>query len=305
MNQSASFSASPREERWQSEFLSHAPEFGAEFAGTCFLMFALVGMVAFLFATHSVARSWIPPAHLRYLLAGMVLGGVGGLVAITPLGRTSGAHLNPAVSLGLFTEGKMKPLDLIAYIVAQLAGATLGTWLGSLAFPQIAKSVQDALNQPKQTPAGWAMAAEFGCTFAVVTVILWMVSRKSTMRWTPLALTGVVAVLVCADGAFSSASLNTARSFGPALVSGDWSHFWIYVAGPCGGGAFAGLLHRYAAPVRARTGKIFHDLHYRSIFRGDSDHEANDRLRQQAGIADEGRPPVHRGERADGQTAAE
>lgn len=286
---------SGKPEPWQREFLSHAPEYGAEFAGTCFLMWCVVATVAAMFAPQSPVVHAIGSAGVRLFLTGLILGGAGGLVAITPLGRISGAHLNPAISIGFFAEGKMNGNDLGPYIVAQMLGAWLGAWLGAAAFPHLASAVSDALNQPGQhVSTAMAIAAEFGATFALATVVFFMVSHKSLMKWTPLAATVAVGILVWLDGNFSGASMNPARSFGPVLATGDWRLYWIYIVGPCAGAAAAGLLHRFAAPVKAKTGKMFHDLHYRSIFKGESDHEANTHVRRHSGQSDEECPAVHK-----------
>ncbi len=282
-------------EAWQKELATHVPEYGAEFIGTAFLVFCVVGAVGLMFAPHSVAVSAIPSVGARLFLTGLVLGGAGSLVAITPIGRISGAHLNPAISLGFLAVRRMHMQDFAGYIVAQSAGASLGAWGGQMAFGSVASAVHDALNQPgNHVSALWALVGEAVATFALTAVVLVMVSRRSLMRWTPLAAVGAVAVIVWLDGNFSGASLNPARSFGPAVVTGDWRLFWVYVFGPCCGSVAAAVTHRFATPLEALTGKLFHDLHYRSIFTGIFDRVANRHLRHHAGIPPHARPPVHR-----------
>lgn len=121
-----SANAKPQQEAWQREFRSHTPEYAAEFAGSLFLVFSVVIAVAIMFAPGSPALRFIPSPRLRLFVTGSILGGAGSLVAITPLGRLSGAHLNPAISLGFFAEGKMHLQDLFGYIAAQLGGAVIG-----------------------------------------------------------------------------------------------------------------------------------------------------------------------------------
>lgn len=248
-----------------------------------------------MFAHGSPAVIVIPSVRLRLFLTGLVLGGAGSLVAITPLGRLSGAHLNPAISLGFFTLGRMQLQDLLGYAIAQIAGASLGAWTGELVFGKLASGVRDALNQPgKLVDPQTATTAEAVATFALAAVVFGMLSRPSLVRWTPLVVVGVVAIIVWLDGNFSGASLNPARSFGPALITTDWHLFWIYAVGPCCGAVAAALVHRFATPLEAATGKLFHDLHYRSIFSGTLDHAANQTVRQHAAIPAGTRPPIHR-----------
>ncbi len=287
-------------EAWQREWLSHSPEYAAEFIGTAFLMFCVVGAVGIMFAPRSPAVSVIPSVSWRLFLTGLVLGGAGSFVAITPVGRLSGAHLNPAMSLGFFTLGRMHAQDLAGYITAQIAGASLGAWGGQAVFGHFAFAVHDALNQPGHgVSTGLAIGGEVGATFALAAGVFAMVSRRSLMRWTPLAVIGVVAIIVWLDGDFSGASLNPARSFGPVVVTGNWHLFWVYVLGPCGGSMMAGVLHRFATPMEAITGKLFHDLHYRSIFTGRSDDAANEHVRLHAALPVNARPPVHRAPTSD------
>ncbi len=280
-------------EPWQSEVAGHLPEYGAEFAGTAFLVFCVVGAVGCMFARSSPIPRSLPSVSARLFVTGLLLGSAGSLVAVTPLGRLSGAHLNPALSLGFFAEGKMHFHDLCCYVIAQMLGAWAGAYSGALAFGQFALEVRDALNQPaNEVTASMAMTGEVVATFALAMVIFIMLSRRASMRWTPLAVVPVVAIIVLLDGNFSGASLNPARSFGPAIVVNDWRKFWVYVAGPCCGSVLAGLLHRFALPLEAKSGKLFHDIQYRSIFAGRADHAANAHVRRQAGTPPQNRPPL-------------
>jgi aquaporin Z len=263
--------------QWRRDLFNHAPEYGAEFIGTGLLVFSAVGAVGLMFAPASGVISHIPSVGLRLLLTGLLLGAAGSLIAITPLGRLSGAHLNPALSLGFFVEGRMHFYDLLAYVLAQMSGGTVGAWAGVVILGRFASGVHDALNQPGRnvTPL-FALGAEALATFLLSGTIFIMLSRPRLMRWTPLAALGVVALMVWLDGSVSGASMNPARSFGPALVTGDWHLYWIYAIGPCSGSVLAAVLYRFLTPLESFTGKLFHDLRYRSIFTGAADHTANE-----------------------------
>ena len=112
----------------------HWEEYASEMLGTAFLLFCVVGAVAFLFGSRAFLPRLIPSSALRLLLVGLLLGGASGLVALTPPGRLSGAHLNPAVSLGFWMLGKMHGRDVAGYIAGQLLGGVLGAFAGGLAF---------------------------------------------------------------------------------------------------------------------------------------------------------------------------
>lgn len=293
--QSVSSKAGLREESWQREFRSHVPEYSAELAGTAFLVFCVVAAVAVMFAPASAVVHWIDSERLRLFVTGSILGGAGALVAITPLGRISGAHLNPAVSIGFYCEGKMHLQDLIGYVIAQFAGGAIGAWAGATVSGALGRSVKEALTLPAESVSNWSAAgAEAISTFALAFVIFEMLSIKRLMHWTPLVVVAVASILVGIDGNFSGASLNPARSFGPAWLEHNWHCFWVYVVGPCVGGFLAGIVHKFVMPRPARTGKLFHDRHYRSIFSGRSDTMANIHVRRQAGAPPNVRPPVHK-----------
>ena len=249
----------------------HLAEYASEFAGTAFLVFWVVGIVSFLFGTTSPAPGWIPPSALRLLLAGLFLGGMGWLVALSPPGRLSGGHINPAVSLGFWLLGKMHRRDLVGYIGGQLLGASLGAWLGSRTFGPLAREVHDATLRP-QVGRVEAFLLELAATFVLTMVIYTCVSHERLMRWTPGAAMLMSGVLVCLDGNLSGAGMNPARWFGPAYAADYWQNVAVYVVGPILGALLAAALRRWL-PFRhpiPHTGKLFHDARFRSLFRHDS-----------------------------------
>lgn len=285
---------------WQQRVVLHWPEFAAEFVGTAFLLLCVLTAVSWMFGTTSPLPRLMPSIGLRLLITGLLLGTAGGLVAITPLGRLSGAHLNPALSLAFTILGKMRPPDLAGYVLAQCSGAILGAWVGSLVWRHMAPTVHDAVNLPGAgVSLPIALLGEVVATFLLVAAILVLVSHHATMRWTPLIVAFVVMVLVWGDGNVSGAGMNPARSLGPAVVAQLWTPYWLYAVGPVTGGALAALVHRLALPYEIKTAKLFHDIRYRSIFSGQADHAANQHVRAQhgqlagAGLAPRTRvPPV-------------
>src|SRR5207237_8498105 len=105
----------------------HWPEYGAELLGTAFLVFAGVSAVVFDFGTGSPLAHVLPDPSIRRLITGLLFAGSGSLVAISPLGKLSGGHINPAVSLAFWMQGKMHHFDLGGYILGQFLGAIIGS----------------------------------------------------------------------------------------------------------------------------------------------------------------------------------
>jgi aquaporin Z len=202
----------------------------------------------------------------RLLLTGLIFAGFGSLIAISPLGRRSGAHLNPAVTIGFWCERHLHRHDLAGYIVAQCLGAIVGVGLLRLCWGSPAASVDYGVTSPGHgLNAIEAVGVEALMTATLVLTIFFFVSSSRTARWTPLVVWIVIAVLVWQGAPFTGTSLNPARSLGPALVAGHWHDYWVYVLGPLSGAAMAIALWALVPRVTL-TAKLFHDRHYPSPF---------------------------------------
>ena len=182
----------------------HWEEYASEMLGTAFLLFCMVGAIAFLFGSSAFLPRLIPSSALRLLLVGLLLGGAGGLVALTPPGRLSGAHLNPATSLGFWVLGKMHGRDGAGYIAGQFLGGLSGAFVGGLVFGRLAAEVHTGALHPGRG-VGWAgtLGGELAATFALSLAVFTFLSHERLARWMPLMATGLVVLLVCADGNFS------------------------------------------------------------------------------------------------------
>jgi len=154
------------------------------------------------------------------------------------MGTVSGAHLNPAVSLAFAARGDFPWKRVPAYIVAQLLGAILATLL---LWALIGKQGSAGLTLPGHgISTATAMVWELVLTTGLVSVILGTASGAQQIG--PLAAIGVGSYIALAGlwGApVSGASMNPARSLGPALVLNDWTSWWAYLVGPVAGGIIA------------------------------------------------------------------
>src|SRR5579864_6882573 len=101
----------------------HWREWMAELGGTGLIIVGGLGAVPLDFGSHSPIAPLLPSHSLRLLLTGALFAGTGSLIAISPLGRISGAHINPAVSLAFWLSGKMHHHDVVLYMAAQCVGA--------------------------------------------------------------------------------------------------------------------------------------------------------------------------------------
>jgi aquaporin Z len=243
-------------------------EYAAEACGTGFNLLVGISAGVLDFSPDFPIAHLIPSYSLRLLLTGLIYAGSGSLFAISPLGKLSGAHINPSVSLAFFAWGKMHPHDLAGYLVAQFIGAIVGAWFLVVLWRGHATDVHYGVTAPGPGyPIWFVFLAEFAMTLALVLAIFAFLSSHRLMRWTPLMTWILVAVLVWIGAPVSGTSLNPARSFGPSLISWFWSYQWLYWIAPPLGGLCAVFLFRVLASDRkVLSGKLFHVAHYPCIF---------------------------------------
>jgi aquaporin Z len=251
----------------------HFQEYACEFLGTALLVIAVIGAVAIVQAAGSPIASAVRPMYLRLLLTGFIIALSGLLITVSPFGKLSGAHVNPAISFGFWMLGKLSIRDMLGYIFGQMAGAIVGAFLAIPLFGILALRVKYAAMAPgPHVDIALAFGGELVCTFVLAIGIFYFVSHEALARWTPFMLVALIPVLVMFDGTISGCGMNPARWVGPAYIAHLWTAAWIYVVGPIAGAALAVLCRRsgMAKHPMPMTGKIFHDASYRSIFKHDS-----------------------------------
>jgi aquaporin Z len=172
------------------------------------------------------------------LAAAVVAPGLTVLAIILFMGAISGAHLNPGVSLAFAARGDFPWKRVPGYIITQLLGATLACLFLLAVFGNI-----EHLGATLPGPGyhDWqAFLMEIALTGGLVSVILGTASAAQNVGTLgALGVGGYIALAGLWAAPVSGTSMNPARSFGPALVSGDWSAYWVYVAGPLIGVAIA------------------------------------------------------------------
>jgi aquaporin Z len=216
----------------------------AEALGTALLVLAIVLAVGLSVAQGSPIADALPGPGARFLAVGILVAPFVGLLATSPLGRASGAHLNPAVTLAFWIGGRLSTRDLTGYIAAQLAGGLVGAAAGRALLPRAAwESIGGTVTHPG-VPAAAAFALEAGMTALLVVVILAFSSSKRLARLTPLAIVPVLTAIIWLGSPWTGASINPARSEGPALAFGDFSDLWLYVLAPSVAGLAVGLAWR-------------------------------------------------------------
>ena len=212
----------------------------AECLGTFLLCF--IGIAAILSTTPAVGGG-------GGLVAVALAHGLAVTLAVHIFGGISGAHINPAVTIAMLATGRIKLPLAGLYVVAQLAGGVAGAALCQAVFP--ADAVRAAtLGIP--LPAAWAstgtvLIVEFILTFLLVTAVFGTAvdDRGKTVKIGGFGIGLMVTIDILAGGPVTGASMNPARSFGPALVAGHFQFHWIYWIGPLLGGCAAALLYHH------------------------------------------------------------
>ncbi|HWE01907.1 MAG TPA: MIP family channel protein [Tepidisphaeraceae bacterium] len=202
----------------------------SEFVGTFLLIFIGVGSISSV----SIAGS-------GGLLAIALAFGLAVAVIVAAIGHVSGAHINPAVTTALFVSGKIKLPDAILYVLSQLAAAVVAALaLRALLGPQAAAAGVTHLNH---ISALQGVVIEAVLTFFLVFVIFGTAVDMRAQKLPSLFIGLIIVIDIVVGGPFTGASMNPARSFGPALVSGMWQDHWIYWVGPIFGGAAAAMFY--------------------------------------------------------------
>lgn len=173
-------------------------------------------------------------------------------------GHVSGAHINPAVTISMLVTRRIGILDGIGYIVFQIIGAIVAAFSLKAILPEIGAKVNfgtqggpsDLLNNSAM--AGFAV--ELILTFFLVTVIfMTAVHKKAPAGMYGLVIGGMIFLIHLVGVPLTGASVNPARTLGPAIASGYWDFHWIYWAGPIIGAVIAGLIMNYVFVKKAET----------------------------------------------------
>ncbi|MCI0335605.1 MAG: aquaporin [Planctomycetes bacterium] len=220
----------------------------AEAIGTFFLCFAGIAAIV----------STAEPINSGAGLLGIALAhGLALSVAVSIFAGVSGAHFNPAVTIGFLSTGRIAPPLALLYIVAQLVGATLAAAACKAIFPADAV---DAAQLGIPLPNVWVtvpilLLTEFILTFLLMTAIFGTAvdNRAVSMKLGGFGIGLTVAFDILAGGAVTGASMNPARSFGPALVHGNFDYHGYYWLAPIAGAVAAALLYHFVLLEKEST----------------------------------------------------
>jgi aquaporin Z len=200
---------------------------------------------------------------------GLAIGVTVMALIMSPWGRKSGGHINPAMTFAFYRLEKLRPWDALFYGVAQFSGATVGVALATFLLRGAPghDTVRYAVTAPGVYGAAVAFAAELAISFILMITVLLVTNHERLARYTPYFVGSLYAVYIAFETPLSGMSMNPARTFGPAAYGGYWHALWIYFIAPT-----VGMLAAAETFLRIRRGvapycaKLHHANHERCIF---------------------------------------
>jgi len=233
----------------------HWPEYLIEATLLALFMLSACGFTIFLEHPASPGFRAIADPFVRRALIGLAMGATAIGLIYSPIGRRSGAHFNPSVTLTYFRLGKIRGTDAACYIVAQFIGGVAGVTIvmamaGMLA---AAPSVRYAETIPAMGALRPALAAEFAISFLTMTAVLVASNSRALAPFTGVICGILVACYATFEAPISGFGMNPARSFASAVGTRDWRFLWVYFISPP-----AGMLAASEFYLRFRgTGRVF------------------------------------------------
>jgi aquaporin Z len=212
----------------------HWPEYAIEAAALGMFMVSAALFATALYHPSSPLAAGISNEWLRRGLMGLAMGSTAVGLIYSPWGQRSGAHMNPSVTLAFFRLGKVPRHDFLGYVLAQFVGGVAGVALIAAALGQLVShpSIHYVVTTPGPAGEAAAFLAEVAMSFGMMLVVLSMSNRPKLARFTGICAGLLVWAYITVAAPISGMSLNPARTFGSALLAGDFVGLWIYFTAP-------------------------------------------------------------------------
>lgn len=233
------------------------PQFFSELVGAALLVLVGLSLVIVMFGSGSPVSRVLPGEGLRRLITGFLFGTTVALIALSPVGKVSGAHINPVVTLGFWLMRKLDGSIAAGYILSQLAGGIIGA-VPLVVWGSMGRSVAYGATLPGEGFTTMTVfLGEVITTFAMVSLLVIFLGFRKIRPFTPALFPPLYSLMVWAEAPISGTSTNPARTLGPAVISGQWQGWWIYWAGPVLGALLALLACSFLAK-RIEVAKLYY-----------------------------------------------
>lgn len=247
----------------------HWPEYLMEAGESGIYLFSACAVATLLWHPGSPVHRYLSSDSVRRIWMGLAMGATIIAIVLSPWGKQSGAHFNPAVTFTFFRLRKVALWDAVFYCAAQLGGAVLGVALASLVLQGAPadKAVHYAATLPGMYGDAIAFFAELAISFILMSAILFASNNEVLSRYTHYFAAVLVAAYIAFESPISGMSTNPARTFGPALYASYWHALWIYFIAPPVGMLAAGEVFLLASGGRQPyCAKLHHHNDKRCIF---------------------------------------
>jgi glycerol uptake facilitator-like aquaporin len=208
---------------------------------TAVLLFGITTIVRFVVGPSPVSRA-LPQIHVELLIVGAAVAVLLASLILSRPGKISGGHMNPAISLAMWRFGVFPAAGLVPYIAAQLLGSVIGVvaaravWGATVEQPPVLYAVI-------QPASAWSAGPLFGAEVIGMGIIVFMVgyclSRPRLAPLVPWVVGILIGLGIVLLGTSTGGSLNPARQFGPAVVSGHTDELWVFLVAPMIGAELA------------------------------------------------------------------
>jgi glycerol uptake facilitator-like aquaporin len=217
---------------------------GCEALLTTVLLFGVATVVRWVIGASPISRA-IPGIHLQLLVVGAVVGLLLAGLILSPPGKVSGGHLNPAISLAMWRFGVFPGRAVVPYWAAQLAGSVLGVLLARAAWGPVVARTPVSYAALRPAP-GWSNGMLFPAETASMTLIIALVgvflAVPRLAPRVPWLVGGLIGAAIAGLGTITGGSVNPARQFGPAVFAGQFGFLATYLLAPLVGAVVAAWL---------------------------------------------------------------
>ena len=230
-----------------------------EFVLTAVLLFGVVTIVRWVIGPSLISRG-IPGIHIQLVIVGTAVGLLLVGLILSPPGRASGGHTNPAISLAMWRFGVFPRAGVAPYAIAQLLGSVVGVVAARAVWGPVvaAPSVGYAVLQPGPKWSTWGLIVGEALGMAVIIFIVGVcLAVRRLTPFVPWIVGALVGTGIAALGTATGGSLNPARQFGPAVLSGVTQYLWVYLLAPMLGAELATWLRR---AIQSRRAVLTHRL---------------------------------------------
>ena len=248
----------------------HWPEYLMELGELALYMFFVCAFATLVRHPASPIPHFIASGLIRRAIYGLAIGATVIAIVLTPWGKQSGGHFNPAVTFTFYRLGNVALWDTLFYTAAQFSGAVIGTSVAAFVLRDALEhdAVHYAVTVPGAYGGALAFIGELTISFILMMTILVATNRDTLARYTPYFVGALYAVNITFETPLSGMSMNPARTFGSAFRAGYWHALWIYFIAPT-----LGMLVAAEIFLRSRDGrrpycaKLDHANNARCIFR--------------------------------------